>query len=552
MIRNFTLAYRAYGQELVSHAIENEDYSLQIVDTPSHFSVTLCPKHELKMRDFIVSSYYEFKPQDWFYAGGYQSWTTSREYRCTEVQRNFIPLAKATDFTYRLAGISSDTAFVPYSEQPGEFHSHCYTYVRNREKVKLYGSLNEKTGFTWFRVKMNENRFEIHKDVEGKTITEPLVLLDVAIFEGGYDEVFDAYFSKMKMPKTRSGFMSGYTSWYNYFQKIDEHIILRDLDGLDRVQDEVTIFQVDDGYETYVGDWLDPNPKKFPHGMRYIAEKIHAKGYKAGIWLAPFNCQIVSRTAKEHPDWLIKDENGRPMLGCPGWGGAYTLDIYNEEVRAYIKHVFDVVLNGWGYDMVKLDFLYSQCIQPRAGKSRGEIMCDAMAFLRECVGDKLLLGCGVPIGPALGVVDACRISCDVDLAYAGKYYNALHVNNEIPSAQNAILNTVFRRHLNGRAFMSDPDVFFLRNDNLKFTDEQKLLLARVNNLLGNVLFVSDNAGEFDETQTERLRKFLKKTDRKVTFAQWSAPHVLRLSLAGKGGEGLLEFDLKKGVILRDE
>ena len=55
--------------------------------------------------------------------------------------------------------------------------------------------------------------------------------------------------------------------------------------------------------------------------------------------------------------------------------------------------------------------------------------------------------------------------------------------------------------------MNDPDVFFLRNNNLKFTQEQKLLLARINNLCGNVLFVSDNAGDYDEKQLELLKKF---------------------------------------------
>ena len=129
------------------------------------------------------------------------------------------------------------------------------------------------------------------------------------------------------------------------------------------------------------------------------------------------------------------------MLGCQGWGGAYTLDIYNPDVRAYIKKVFDTVLNVWGYDMVKLDFLYSECMFPRNGKSRGTIMCEAMEFLRECCGEKLILGCGVPLGAAFGKVDACRISCDVDLTYKGKIYNHIHVNNEMLSAQSAINNS---------------------------------------------------------------------------------------------------------------
>ena len=216
---------------------------------------------------------------------------------------------------------------------------------------------------------------------------------------------------------------------YNYFQKIDQNIIYRDLDAMDPVKEHANIFQIDDGYETFVGDWLDPNPEKFPDGMKAVAERIHDKGYMAGIWLAPFSVQIKSRTYKEHPDWVIRDEKGKPVLGCVGWGGAYTLDIYNPEVREYIKHFFDVILNDWGSDMVKLDFLYSECMFPRNNKTRGTIMCEAMEFLRECCGNKLILGCGVPLGAAFGLVDACRISCDVDLAYTGKYYNKLHLNN---------------------------------------------------------------------------------------------------------------------------
>jgi alpha-galactosidase len=85
----------------------------------------------------------------------------------------------------------------------------------------------------------------------GKVVTEPLKVFDVVYFEGDYEEVFDKYFTMWDMPETRHGTMSGYTSWYNYFQNITEDIILRDLDGLDPYKDQVNIFQIDDGYETY-------------------------------------------------------------------------------------------------------------------------------------------------------------------------------------------------------------------------------------------------------------------------------------------------------------
>ena len=552
MNKNYTVKYK-YGNELfTSNAKENDFYRLEIENTDGRYAVTLVPKKNFEMVDFYAEMPFNFKEGDKFFGAGYQSWTKSKEWTADEIMPGTIKLANISEYTKDLARKTSDEWIVNYSYKPGEFHSHCYTYVKRGDTVKLWGSLSEKTGYTIFKVKMNEGRFYFTKDLLGKVVSEPLRIFDIVYFEGDYEEVFDKYFDMWKMPETRHGMMSGYTSWYNYFQNITEDIIIRDLNGLDPYKDQVNIFQIDDGYETYIGDWLDPNPSKFPKGMKYIADEIHKKGYKAGIWLAPFNCQKISRMAKEHPDWLIKHENGKPMVGCIAWGGAYTFDIYNEEVRAYLKKVFDVVLNEWGYDMVKLDFLYSQCIKPRHGKSRGEIMCDAMEFLRECVGDKLFLGCGVPIGPALGICDACRISCDVDLTYKGKFYSRIQVSNEMLNARSAINNSIFRRHLDGRAWMNDPDVFFLRKDNLTFTDEQKYLLGKINNLCGNVLFVSDNAGDYDSNAAVLLKKFFDKTDEKIITAEYLNKSDIKLVTEKDGKRETFIFNIDKGQILSDE
>ena len=179
----------------------------------------------------------------------------------------------------------------------------------------------------------------------GAVVTEPYEILNVVKISGEYDEVFDKYFALMNIPKPRLTHMAGYTSWYNYFGNIDESIINRDIDNFARVGENADIFQIDDGYQTFVGDWIDPNPAKFPSGMKAVADRIHDKGYMAGLWLAPFNASKKSRVAREHPDWLLKKPNGKPATTIFNWGGAHTLDIYNEEAREYIAHCFDVVLN---------------------------------------------------------------------------------------------------------------------------------------------------------------------------------------------------------------
>lgn len=543
--------YKLNGSIKESSELKSDDYSLDINVTDSAVKVVLHPAKELELFSFSLETARKMSADEVFFVNGFQSWSTSPEVGCNEIVKGINSIANISKFTRHLASMSGDYLFENYDGKPGHFHSFTYTYFRKGTDIELFGSETERTGYTIFENDTSEGKFFIKKDVCGVIASGDYELLNVLIINKSYDEAFDEYFASLNLRKSKIEHMSGYTSWYNYFQKIDEKIILRDLDGLDNVKDTVSIFQIDDGYETFVGDWLSVDEKKFPRGMKFIADRIHEKGYTAGIWIAPFSCQRVSVIAKEHPDWLIKDEKGKPMWGCFAWGGAYTLDMYNPEAADYIRNFFNVILNDWGYDMVKLDFLYSQAIYPRNGKSRGQIMCEAMDFLRECVGEeKLILGCGVPLGPSFGVVDACRISCDVDLVYGGKFYNKLGVNREVPSAQNSMNNSIFRRHLNHRVFCNDPDVFFLRKNNLDFTDEQKFILGKVNNLFGDVLFVSDNAGDYGEKETELVRKFFKVNDSKIISAGFTGKDVISVIYIEDGSEKNFTFNLKQGVIIK--
>lgn len=548
----FRLKYSLAGAVYETVGYSGPHFSVITVNDESGVKLTLIPSRPITLISASLEFWHEYEKNEKFFVNGYQSWTTSGEMSAEDIYRGTTPLAGVTKYTKDMAITSGDYAFTRYKPRPGFFHSFTYTYLRRGDEFELFGSLSERNGYTVFYSDMEKHIFSVEKDVEGLTISEPYEMFDIVRVVGGYDEVFDKYFAAMSLPaKKHIDRLTGYTSWYNYFQKIDENIILRDLKGLSRACESVNIFQIDDGYEPFVGDWLDYNGKDFPNGMKTIADAVHREGYLAGIWLAPFNVQRgKSRILKEHPDWLIRNPDGKPQLGCVAWGGAYTLDIYNPEVREHLKKVFDTVLNDWGYDMVKLDFLYSQCRTPRNNKTRGTIMCEAMDFLRECVGDKIILGCGVPLGPAFGVVDACRISCDVDLSYGGKFYNSMSINNELPSAQNAINNSMFRRHLNGRAFLNDPDVFFLRDHNLTFTWEQKLLLAKINNLFGRVLFVSDDAGEYSEAELEVLKETFRESDAKILDVKCIGARAdgnYEIKFIENGEEKLLYFNLFTGA-----
>lgn len=220
-------------------------------------------------------------------------------------------------------------------------------------------------------------------------------------------------------------------------------------------------------------------------------------------------------------------------------------------MRAHLKHVFDVVLNEWGYDLVKLDFLYGACVLPMHNKSRGEIMCDAMDLLRECCGDKLILGCGVPLAPAFGKVDFCRVGADVGLNWNNSIYSAL-THREDVSTKNTLNCTIFRRELDGRAFRNDPDVFLLRDYNIKMNESQRNLVAKINKLFGSLLFISDNVDKYSPEQKKVFSETLSKPEIKILNAEYILPKIIEIKYSENGNENLIRFNTDNGKILLGE
>ena len=289
--------------------------------------------------------------------------------------------------SFNIRGIwgAGDLTFHEYPEQSGIFYGYSYAYIRNANDIRLFASLSERAGYTIITFNANASTVSVEKDLEGVTYKkgQEITLLELCDIIDNIDNAFDKYFEEAKIDKPRAKRMCGYTTWYNYYTSVTEEIVERDLEAIAKLGSKIDIFQVDDGYERTVGDWLYHDEKKFPSGMKLIADNIHKHDMLAGLWLAPFAATPKSYIYNKHKDWFVKNKNGKIPFASHNWGGFYALDIYNNEVRQYLKEVFDTVLNVWGYDMVKLDFLYACCIIPFNGKSRGEIMCDAMDLIRS-------------------------------------------------------------------------------------------------------------------------------------------------------------------------
>ena len=504
--------------------------SWEVENSEGRFVLRLRSDGETELRCVRARFAFPFEKHDMLYLNGYQSWTDSRERGVRGKMRSLdrVPKKLLERYCFDRYG---DYRFVRYGKKPGQQHGFSYGYVRRGGEFTLLGSLAEESGFTVLRFDTNDSTVTLEKDCRGHRFTGDYTVFELVILRGAEDAVFDEYFRLLRIPPAKGRRLTGYTSWYNLYENISEASIAADLRGFAEAEKKPDVFQIDDGYENAVGDWLIPN-ERFPRGMKAAADQIRAAGMLPGIWLAPFTAEKKSLLAKEHPDWLLRDENGEPQPGGCNWSGFYGLDIYNPEVRAYLKRVFDTVIRDWGYGLVKLDFLYCACLIPRRDRTRAQVMYDGMRLLRELCGDALILGCGVPLVPAFGLVDYCRIGCDMTLNWAGEF-RMRFFHRESASTRNTILNTVFRRHLDGRAFRNDPDVFLLRDDNMKLSLRQRETLATVNALFGGVLFTSDNVGQYDDAKRAAYRR-IEALDRSCVTAVRATPD--RLTVRFRSGK----------------
>lgn len=81
-----------------------------------------------------------------------------------------------------------------------------------------------------------------------------------------------------------------------------------------------------------------------------------------------------------------------------------------------------------------------------------------LRLVRDAVGpEAVLLGCGAPIPPAVGLVDAMRVGPDIDTRYEPPGGGPSR-----PSQRNAARNVIARAWQHGRFWVNDPDSLMAR------------------------------------------------------------------------------------------
>jgi alpha-galactosidase len=480
--------------------------------------------HELWVLDVSVqregSLGLQSAPDKWrFYQNGWQSWSPTFARRVADG----LWVNPNTE-EYR-------TQHLPHALAPGnrDLSSEWFTVIVPKrasgwgefapEPALLLGFISTAEQLSEIRLELGEQRqFESLRAVSHadgvllspgeKLSSETLMLLAGDDALALMNEYADVLGQKMQA-RVPDQVPTGWCTWYYFFGEDTASDITDNLAHIEGARLPLDVILIDDGYETSVGDWLDVDPDKYAQGMKELARRITESGYRPGIWAAPFATGASSKLYAAHPEWVLRDAQGQPLVAWRHWGDdTYGLDLSRDDVVDWLRQLFATLSTEWGFDFFKVDFLFAAAlpgVRHDARMTRAQAVRRGLETIRAAIGDKFLLACGAPLGPSIGMVDAMRIGPDVHVDWAPFWQDL-----SAPSAANAILNTLTRSFLHRKLWLNDPDCLPLRprGDDSNLVLNEMRTLVTVAALSGGLVMNSDNLPSIRWGRPRYLRRVL--------------------------------------------
>jgi len=311
----------------------------------------------------------------------------------------------------------------------------------------------------------------------------------------------------------------GWISWYDYFSHITEKEIVENAQAVASYYKPFGLKYclVDAGWQAdgdgekgspIGGDWNAWN-KKFPHGMKWLADQIHAQGLYAGLWLSAFG-NADEQFYEIHPDWFLHDADGSGKLGT--WFGTYVADFSNPALKKYLYDTYrDHALN-WGYDYFKLDgendtrdiWAKNRARAYDPTLDANTAFRQALSLIRQAMDAKpgvLFSACG-PVYPteAMGIAQAGRLAGDV----VG--------DGEPPSfrgVREALAGIRRGYYTHNIAWYGDPDALVVRPP---LTLQEARTWTSILGLTGQVLMLGDDETKLPPERRDMVRKIMPVAD----------------------------------------
>ncbi len=483
------------------------------------------------------------------FSNGWQSWSPTQWYSADQAMQ-----------TSKLGGLQLpmiQNHGTPLPKKKSQFSSDFFTVIGDRlaRTGFVLGSLSQRQHFTSIFADFNQgtslrmwaNGDGARLDSGRSMATDWAVLCPVSLDQTDpLSDYFQAVSRENDIHVPQES-PAGWCSWYHFYTHISEPIIDQNLDAILAQKENLPIqlVQIDDGFESQIGDWFTFTPE-FPCGVAPLADRIKQAGYLPGLWLAPFILHPKAEIIKQHPDWLLRKENGKPVNAGFVWGALTTaLDLTVPAALEYACSVVKTASKDWGYPYLKLDFLYAAAVQGKYHDptlTRAQVLRRGMQAIRDAVGpDVTLLGCGAPLGSMLGLIEAMRIGADVSGDWTPAFNGIQFLFKSEPSmpcARNSIRNILTRANLHQQWWINDPDCLLIRPDtHLRLAEVQSL--ASVIALTGGSLLVSDDLPKLPADRLRIAEVLLPIIGQRAQVLDWfdaAMPAKLRLDQKNESGE----------------
>jgi hypothetical protein len=308
-----------------------------------------------------------------------------------------------------------------------------------------------------------------------------------------------------------SSIVNGWCSWFYTLSRVSEDEVISNTKfAADHLKPfGLEFIQIDEGYQRWHGDW--EGNERFPHGMKWLANKIKEHGFKAGIWISPYVISEPTAVFQKHPDWLLKKADGS-LKRIGNWEeGAeppadenpkrYGLDITHPGAAQWLHDLTNTIANDWGYEMIKIDFMAWSILSAERyydpTVSSAQAYRKGLEIMRKAAGDKChILECG-PGSTTVGLIDSMRVEADVNYGFSKTAWETYFVH-PASSASAAAKRYYFHR----RTWINDVDHICLDLLNNEQSEAAATLIA----MSGGNLVSGDRLTQLDKYKLDILKK----------------------------------------------
>jgi alpha-galactosidase len=485
-----------------------------------HPRITNLTSKPVALREVVLFSYRHQLPADtWLYGEAFQMLTQT-----VGTLNSLREIGMSEQKHYRIPGPADATvvtSLLTLSPPGGEHIVFAYTSCK-----RFIG-----------RFYVRDSEIQAVIDTEGLSIGpgQSFNLEELVYLTGPKREVLlqkvAALLNKNHPSKAFKPIPTGWCSWYCFARQVTAANVIANLDVIQRTIPGLKYVQIDDGYQPAMGDWLEPG-SSFGGHVRDVLREIRSRGLEPAIWVAPFIAEGKSRVLHDHPEWFVKNSEGKPMpaaeVSFTGWGGGnwYSLDGTNPEVQKHFENVFRTMREDWGCSYFKLDANFWGAIHgghfhdPTA--TRIEAYRRGMEAVRRGAKDAFLLGCNHPIWPSLGLIDGSRSSGDISRRWK--------------SVSSCMEEAMQRNWQNGSLWWNDPDAVVLTDRPEPpmrgiLTEEEVRFHATSAYASGGMILSGDDLTKIPEDRLSMLKKLLPATGVAAVF---DAPSSLQIGRMKRG------------------